>query len=61
MNVTTAILIPEQESVTIKNIFTVKLDNKGKINSIVNGRGPGPTDDMSRGLPLKCLDNNSCA
>lgn len=59
VNVATAIIIPERIGVTMKNMFTVKLDNIGKISSILNGRGPGPTPDMERGTPLKCL-NSSC-
>ena len=55
VNVSTAVIIPEGSGVTITNIFTVKLDNMGKICSILNGRGPGPTPDTGRGVPLRCF------
>ena len=42
--------------IQMTNIFTVKLDNKGKISSIVNGRGPGPTMKMEGGHPYRCSD-----
>ena len=55
VNVSTAVTIPEVSGVRMTNIFTVKLDNIGKICSIVNGRGPGPTPDTGRGVPLRCV------
>ena len=59
VSVDTAVIIPETNEVKMKNIFTVKLDNMGKISSILNGRGPGPTSETKRGVPLRCL-NSSC-
>eukprot|EP00580_Thalassiosira_gravida_P018952 CAMPEP_0201662778 /NCGR_PEP_ID=MMETSP0494-20130426/4782_1 /ASSEMBLY_ACC=CAM_ASM_000839 /TAXON_ID=420259 /ORGANISM="Thalassiosira gravida, Strain GMp14c1" /LENGTH=847 /DNA_ID=CAMNT_0048141231 /DNA_START=69 /DNA_END=2612 /DNA_ORIENTATION=+ len=46
--------------IQLRNMFTVKLDNKGKIGSIVNGRGPGPTVDSEKGHPYRCL-NETCS
>lgn len=59
VSVDTAVILPDTGEVKMKNIFTVKLDNIGKISSIVNGRGPGPTPETERGVPLRCL-NSSC-
>ena len=59
VTVETAVVHPETNGLVMKNIFTVKLDNMGKIASIVNGRGPGPTPDLGRGVPLRCV-NSSC-
>jgi len=46
-----------EEGIEMSNVFTVKLDNMGQINSVVNGRGPGPTNDTKYGTPLRCPDN----
>ena len=42
--------------IELRNVFTVKLDNMGGIESVVNGRGPGATDETPRGVPLRCGD-----
>ena len=57
--VKTGIAHPAGEGIEMRNLFTVKLDNKGKINSVVNGRGPGPDDDTERGHPYRCV-NQTC-
>lgn len=57
--VDTAVVTPDS-GINMKNIFTVKLDNMGKIGSIINCRGPGPTPDTERGVPLRCLDESCC-
>jgi len=55
----TAIEHPVSNGIEMSNIFTVKLDNQGQINSVINGYGPGPTsDDTAYGTPLRCSDNN---
>ena len=55
----TAIEHPVSNGIEMSNIFTVKLDNQGQINTIINGYGPGPTsDDTPYGTPLRCSDNN---
>ena len=59
VTVETAVVHPETDGVALNNIFTVKLDNMGKISSIINGRGPGPTPDLGRGVPLRCV-SSSC-
>jgi hypothetical protein len=46
-----------EEGIEMSNVFTVKLDNMGQINSVVNGHGPGPTNDTKYGTPLRCPDN----
>ena len=46
-----------EEGIEMSNVFTVKLDNMGQINSVVNGHGPGPTKDTKFGTPLRCPDN----
>ena len=56
VQVKTAIVHPPSDGIEMKNIFTVKLDNQGSINSIVNGRGPGPKDNTERGHPHRCSD-----
>jgi hypothetical protein len=57
VNVATAIVHPEnREGITMKNLFTVYLDNQGKINSVVNGRGPGQKSE--RGHPYRCRDSS---
>ena len=52
VDVKTELLVPNQpnDSIQMKNMFTVKLDNMGKISSVVNGKGPGPTSDIERGV-----------
>mmetsp|Transcript_25388 Transcript_25388/g.45823 ORF Transcript_25388/g.45823 Transcript_25388/m.45823 type:complete len:296 (-) Transcript_25388:275-1162(-) len=63
VEVGTAVVHPAEDigsrGIQLRNIFTVKLDNKGKISSIVNGRGPGPTVDSKNGHPYRCL-NETC-
>ena len=54
--VKTGIVHPVSDDIEMRNLFTVKLDNKGKINSVVNGRGPGPVDDSERGHPYRCTN-----
>lgn len=44
------------DGIQMKNIFTVKLDNMGKISSVVNGHGSGPMSDTERGVPHRCSD-----
>ena len=48
--------LKSEEGIEMSNVFTVKLDNMGQINSVVNGRGPRPTD-TKYGTPLRCLDD----
>ena len=60
VQVDTAVVHPPSEGISMKNIFTVKLDNQGSINSIVNGRGPGPSNVTERGQPLRC-SNQTCS
>jgi hypothetical protein len=58
--VETAIQLPNpilNNGIQLKNMFTVKLDNKGSISSVVNGRGPGPLSDTERGVPHRCSDS----
>lgn len=59
VEVWTAVEHPPNDGIEMTNLFTVKLDNMGKINSVVNGLGPGPTSDDERGIPRRCV-NNSC-
>ncbi len=47
---------PFQNGIQMNNMFTVKLDNQGKISSVVNGHGPGPMSDNERGVPHRCSD-----
>lgn len=56
LKVRTAISHPVENDneVRLRNIFTVKLDNKGQICSVVNGNGPGPKPDTPMGQPLRC-------
>lgn len=42
--------------IELRDVFTVRLDNMGGIESVVNGRGPGATDGTPRGVPLRCVD-----
>ena len=56
VKVATAVVHPSNDGIQMKNIFTVKLDNQGQINSIVNGRGSGPKNDTERGHPFRCSD-----
>lgn len=42
VKVATAIYHPDSVRITMKNIFTVYLDNRGKISTVVDGKGPGP-------------------
>lgn len=56
IDVWTGLVHPPNDGIQMKNIFTVKLDNVGKISSVVNGRGPGPTIDTERGHPYRCSD-----
>ena len=56
IEVSTAVVHPTNESIHMKNIFTVKLDNMGKINSVVNNLGSGPATDKERGVPHRCSD-----
>ena len=57
VNVATAISHPESAGIVMNNLFTVYLDNQGKINSIVNGKGPGAVSESDRGRPFRCSDN----
>lgn len=54
IDVSTGVVHPD--GIHMTNIFTVKLDNVGKINSVVNGLGPGPATDAERGVPHRCSD-----
>lgn len=58
VEVATGIEYPESgnSNIRMRNAFTVKLDNLGKISSVVNGRGPGPTSSSERGKPHRCAD-----
>jgi hypothetical protein len=59
ITVGTAVLVPNPlliNGIQLKNMFTVKLDNKGSIRSVVNGLGPGPLSDTERGVPHRCSD-----
>jgi len=58
IDVTTGVLVSNSLEMVIqmKNMFTVKLDNQGKVSSVVNGRGPGPMSDTERGVPHRCSD-----
>jgi len=56
VNVATAISHPESDGISFSNVFTVYLDNQGKINSVVNGKGPGPVSESDRGRPFRCRD-----
>lgn len=52
-----AVAHPEGENgIVLRNLFTVKLDNRGEISSVVNGKGPGPTPATPPGTPLRCED-----
>ena len=53
VNVATAISLPESDGIVMNNLFTVYLDNQGKINSVVNGKGPGPASVSDRGRPFR--------
>ncbi len=57
VNVATAISHPESDGIEMSNLFTVYLDNQGKINSVVNGKGPGPASVSDRGIPFRCSDS----
>ena len=59
IEVWTAIEHPTNSGIEMTNLFTVKLNGMGKINSVVNGLGPGPTSDDERGIQHRCV-NNSC-
>ena len=48
--VKTAIEHPERSSIRVVNPFTVKLDNKGGVASIVNGEGPSAVE---QGTPVR--------
>lgn len=56
VEVWTGVIHPRIDSIHMKNIFTVKLDNMGKISSVVNGFGPGPVTDAERGVPHRCSE-----
>jgi len=56
IEVWTGVVHPPNDGIQMKNILTVKLDNEGKISSVVNGRGPGPTVGTERGHPYRCSD-----
>jgi hypothetical protein len=60
VNVTTAIIHPESDGISMKNLFTVYLDNQGAIKTVVNFKGPGPTSVSERGIPFRCSDS-SCS
>mmetsp|Transcript_14260 Transcript_14260/g.20249 ORF Transcript_14260/g.20249 Transcript_14260/m.20249 type:complete len:733 (+) Transcript_14260:25-2223(+) len=57
VNVATAISHPESDGIAMSNLFTVYLDNLGKINSVVNGKGPSPDSVSDRGIPFRCSDS----
>ena len=57
VKVATAISHPESVGITMKNIFTVYLDNQGGISTVVNDKGPGPVSESDRGRPFRCHDN----
>mmetsp|Transcript_24460 Transcript_24460/g.37418 ORF Transcript_24460/g.37418 Transcript_24460/m.37418 type:complete len:742 (-) Transcript_24460:31-2256(-) len=57
VNVATAISHPESDGIVMSNLFTVYLDNQGKINSVVNGKGPSAVSESDRGRPFRCSDN----
>lgn len=62
VRVPTAVAHPEKGEaagkggIELRDVFTVKLDNFGGIESVVNGRGPGVTEETPRGIPLRCRD-----
>ena len=62
VDVMTAVEYPSNstDEIKMKNIFTVQLDHKGKISSVVNGRGPGPTLDSKQRHPFRCI-NEVCS
>ena len=56
VSVWTGVVHPSKGGIKMKNIFTVTLANDGKISSVVNGHGPGPTNDNQFGQPFRCRD-----
>lgn len=54
---TGVVTVSRNLGIMLKNIFTVKLDNEGKIRTVVNGGGTGPTISTERGLPHRCSDH----
>jgi hypothetical protein len=54
VGVSTAIEHPESPAVVLHNPFAVKLDNKGGIKSVVNGKGEGTFD---KGIPARVGQN----
>lgn len=60
VQVSAGVVHPTIDGIHMKNIFTVKLDNMGQINSVVNNRGSGPATATERGVPHRCSDE-SCS
>lgn len=53
IDVKTAIQVPKETSIQMMNMFTVKLNNMGKISSVVNGKQQA---DTGNGIIQRCTN-----